>query len=193
MEKNNAEYQLDMVSVRLVHDKPLLSNHKISTPEDAVEVMGKFLSEMDREVMCIINLKTDGTPINGHIASMGGINEVMVHPREILKTAILSNAASMILLHSHPSGNIEPSREDVAVTERMMEIGTLMNIPLLDHIIIGGDTHNYFSFREKNLLRQVEPVYMTDYRLLTFDETIVAEKQEADKRENNMFRKRKAL
>lgn len=193
MEKDNQEYKLDMVSIRLVHDTPLLSTHKICTPEDAVEVMGEFLSEMDREVMCVINLKADGTPINGHIASMGGIDQTVIYPRELLKTAILSNAASMILLHSHPSGNVTPSRADIAVTERMIEIGHLMGIPLVDHIIVGGNTQNYFSFRKKQILKNVETEYQTDYRLLSFDEDMVAETQEADKRENNIFRKRRAL
>lgn len=193
MEKDNQEYKLDMVSIRLVHDTPLLSTHKICTPEDAVEVMGEFLSEMDREVMCVINLKADGTPINGHIASMGGIDQTVIYPRELLKTAILSNAASMILLHSHPSGNVTPSRADIAVTERMIEIGHLMGIPLVDHIIVGGNTQNYFSFRKKQILKNVETEYQTDYRLLIFDEDMVAETQEADKRENNIFRKRRAL
>lgn len=193
MEKDNQEYKLDMVSVKLVHDTPLLSTHKICTPEDAVEVMGEFLSEMDREVMCVINLKSDGTPINGHIASMGGIDQAVAYPRELLKTAILSNAASMILLHSHPSGSVTPSRADIAVTERMIEIGHLMGIPLMDHIIVGGNTQNYFSFRKKQVLKKVETEYLTDYRLLSFEKDIVAEPHEADKRERATLRKRKAL
>ena len=99
-------YNLDMVSVRLVHDPPLLSDHKIKTAEDAVQVIGELLGEMDREVICIINLKSDGTPINGHIASVGAISQAVTTPREMLKAAILSNAASMIMLHCHPSGSV---------------------------------------------------------------------------------------
>lgn len=180
-DEHDRGYKLDMVSVRLVQDAPILSDHKICTPEDAVEIMGKFLREMDREVMCVINLKADGTPINGHIASIGAINQTLAHPRELLKTAILSNAASMILLHSHPSGNVEPSRADVEVTQRMLEIGELMEIPLVDHIIVGGSNRDYFSFREKRLLRQQNC------------SGIAAEMDQTDKKEEIMPRKRRGL
>ena len=122
-------YNLDMVSVRLVHDPPLLSDHKIKTAEDAVQVIGELLGEMDREVICIINLKSDGTPINGHIASVGAISQAVTTPREMLKAAILSNAASMIMLHCHPSGSVIPSMDDVQMTARMIEIGNLVGIP----------------------------------------------------------------
>ena len=64
-------FKLEVVSVRLVKDAPLFSDHKITTPQDAVKVVGDFLCEMDREVLCIINLKSDGSPINCSIVSMG--------------------------------------------------------------------------------------------------------------------------
>lgn len=136
MEQEN-EYKLDLVSVRLVHDAPLLSDHKIDSPKAAVQVMGEFMSEVDREVMCVINLRSDGTLINGHIASIGALNQTLASPRELLKAAILSNAAQMILLHCHPSGSLVPSKEDIDVTNRMIEICDLIGIPLADHIIIG--------------------------------------------------------
>ena len=104
------EFKLDVVSVRLVKDAPVLSEHRIVTPEDAVDVVGKFLCEMDREVVCIVNLKGDNTPINLHIASIGAVNQAMAHPRELFKSSILSNAANMILLHCHREIYIHPKR-----------------------------------------------------------------------------------
>lgn len=130
--QGNKENQLEVVSVRLVKDTPLLSSHKIHNPEDEIAVVGELLCELDREVVCIINLKADGTPINCHFASMGAINESIVSPREIFKSSILSNAAGIIMIHNHPSGNLYPSQLDTAVTEKMLKLCLLMGIPLQD-------------------------------------------------------------
>jgi len=94
-------FKLDVVSVRLVKDASILSEMKIDSPMVAVHALGELLSEMDREVICVVNLKADSTPINCHFASVGAINHAISHPRELFKSAILSNAASMIMLHCH--------------------------------------------------------------------------------------------
>lgn len=169
MEPLSREHQLEMVSVRLVKDRPMLSDQKIQSPKDAVCVMGAMLCEMDREVLVVINLESDGKPINGHIASIGALNQALAEPRELLKTAILSNAASMIIMHCHPSGSLEPSREDVEITDRMIHLCRLVGIPLLDHIIVGGDNQEYFSFRERRILRYQDLRLETDYRCLNFN------------------------
>ncbi len=140
-------FKLDVVSVRLVKDAPLFSDHKITKTYHAVELLGEFLSDMDRELLCVINLKTDGTPINCHIASMGAINQTIAEPRELFKASILSNAAQMILVHNHPSGSLEPSKADTVLTDRMLKLTELMGITLADHIIVGGDNRSYFSFK----------------------------------------------
>ena len=143
-------FKLEVVSIRLVKDAPLFSDHKITSPADAVKVLGDFLCEMDREVMCVINLKSDGTPINCSIVSMGTINQTIAEPKELFKASILSNAAGMIIVHNHPSGELKPSKEDIMVTDRMLKLTELMGIKLADHVIVGGDNSQYFSFREKN-------------------------------------------
>lgn len=86
------EFKLNMVSVRLVKDAPVYSEHRIVSPEAAVDVMGEVLCAMDREVVCVINLKSDSTPINCSIVSMGAINQTLARQREMLKASILSNA-----------------------------------------------------------------------------------------------------
>ena len=78
------------------------------------------------------------------------MNASLVHPREVFKAAILETAASIILLHNHPSGEVKPSLEDESITQRMVEAGQLLNIPVLDHIIIGS--RNFYSFREAGLI-----------------------------------------
>ena len=85
----------------------------------------EFLSQMDRELFCIVNLQADLTPINMNIVSVGSLNEALINPREIFKSAILSNAHSMMLIHNHPSGYPEPSREDLIITRQIHRISRL--------------------------------------------------------------------
>lgn len=169
-------FQLDVVSVRLVKNAPLFSDKKITTPEDAVSLLGELLCEMDREVVCVINLKTDGTPINCNFASMGAINQAIAEPRELFKTAILSNAAKMMLVHNHPSGMLEPSKEDTILTDRMLKLTALLGIPLIDHVIVGGDNSRYFSFKEKEMLTMPQINLTQNYQHLEFENrALVAE------------------
>lgn len=173
-------FKLEVVSIRLVKDAPLFSDHKITSPADAVKVLGDFLCEMDREVMCVINLRTDGTPINCNIVSMGTINQTLAEPKELFKTSILSNAAEMIIVHNHPSGELNPSKQDIMVTDRMLKLTELMGIKLADHVIVGGDNSQYFSFREKKLLQYPQIYLSTDCNALDFGNTaMVAEKGKA--------------
>lgn len=167
-------YQLEQVSVRLVKDMPILSSTQIREPEQAIKLLSDYLGDMDRECVCILNLKSDGTPINFHIASIGAIDSSIVSPREILKAAILSNAAKMILIHNHPSGNVKPSIEDSKITDRMIQIGELMGISLLDSIIVGGNNNALFSFKERGLVNLQSSKYISDYNSISFPK--VAEK-----------------
>jgi DNA repair protein RadC len=162
-------FALEVVSVRLVRDAPILSETKIKTSDDVVHLVGEQLCGMDREVVCVINLKANNTPINCHFASMGSLNYSMAHPRELLKAGILSNAAGMILCHNHTSGNLLPSETDVKLTDQMQQVCELVGIPLWDHVIVGGDNSRYFSFHEKGLVKNSQKEYQTDYRKLEWD------------------------
>lgn len=140
--------KLEQVAIRMVEQPPLYSKEPMNNPDAAIRVMNEFLSQMDRELFCIVNLQADLTPINMNIVSLGSLNEALINPREIFKSAILSNAHSMMLIHNHPSGNLTPSTSDIQTTARMQELGELMGISLVDHIITGRDG-NYYSFRDK--------------------------------------------
>ncbi len=142
-------FKLDMVSVRLVKDAPVLSGVKIVSPESAVEALGSVMSEIDREVVAVINLKADGIPINASFVSVGTINAALTEPRELLKASLLSNAANVIMVHNHPSGNLTPSKQDISLTNRMIEVFSLMGMPLLDHVIVGGDNKSFYSMKQK--------------------------------------------
>ena len=140
--------KLEQVAIRMVEQPPLYSNEPMNNPDVAIRVMNEFLSQMDRELFCIVNLQADLTPINMNIVSVGSLNEALINPREIFKSAILSNAHSMMLIHNHPSGDLTPSTSDIQTTARMQELGELMGISLVDHIITGRNG-NYYSFRDK--------------------------------------------
>ena len=86
-------YEMDRVSIRMVKESPLLSEKPITGPGSAIEILNDYLGDFDREVMAIVNLRTDGKPINMNIMSMGTINASLACPREALKASILSNAS----------------------------------------------------------------------------------------------------
>ncbi len=164
------DFTLEVASVKLVRDIPILSEIKVDTPESAIWLVGRELCDMDREVMCVINLRVDHTPINCHFCSIGALDHSIAHPRELLKTAILSNAAGMILCHNYPSGNLLPSETDVKTTDRMQQLCGLVEIPLVDHVIVGGDNSAYFSFMKKGLLKSPCVDYQSDYHLMEWDD-----------------------
>lgn len=169
------EFELDVVSVRLVKDAPMFSEHPFNTPEQVVAVLGEYMSELDREVVCVINLRTDLRPINIHFASMGALNEAMAHPRELLKASILSNVASIMLVHCHPSGNLIPSKSDTMMTDRMNTICEMMGMPLVDHVIVGGNNRAYFSFKEKGMMKVPKISLAQDYKTMDLKSPLVAE------------------
>lgn len=145
------ENVLPQVAIRMVQERPLISNEKMDSPKAAIHVMSEFLSQMDRELVCVVNLQSDMKPINMNIVSMGALSESLVHPREMMKSAILSNAHSFMMIHNHPSGNLVPSKEDIAMTDRMHQVGELLGIQLVDHIITGRG-NEYYSFHEKDTI-----------------------------------------
>lgn len=192
------EKELKVVSIRLVEEQSMMSNKPIRSPEDAVELLGEHLCGLDREVLCVINLRTDGKPVNCNFVSIGAVNECLAHPREIFKSAILANATSMILLHSHPSGNLEPSKEDTVITDRMLKLCEILGIPLVDHVIVGGKNESYFSFREKGILDYQHNRFENDYNNLVFpsihvaeEESMKMEKQDEDQEEQPIARRRR--
>ena len=103
--------RLKQVAIRLVEQPPLYSETPMDGPEAAVRVMHDLLADMDREVFCIVNLQSDLRPINMNIVSVGALDHTIAHPREIFKSAILSNASRMLLIHNLSLIHIsEPTR-----------------------------------------------------------------------------------
>lgn len=144
------DYRLPQVDVRLVlkESSPLYSTVALSGPEQAAKVMAEALKDLDREWVCVVNMDNRLRPINYNVVSIGGLNQSLVPIQNVFKSSILSNAGSIMLLHTHPSGDITPSREDESITRKLIEAGKVMDIPVVDHIIIGGGNGRQYSFRE---------------------------------------------
>ncbi|MGK9476118.1 RadC family protein [Melioribacter sp. OK-6-Me] len=127
------------------------SDKKIVSPADIAEYMIPFLRDEVKEKFYVVCLSSSNKIIKeSQLISEGGLNSSYVNPREVFKVAIESNSASIILVHNHPSGNLEPSSEDIQLTRRMIEAGKLLDIKVLDHLIIAGN--NYTSLVEKRLV-----------------------------------------
>lgn len=153
-------YGLKRVSIRMVTDAPLISDEAIKTPGDAIRLLGETFRDYDREVVGVVHLNNNNSPINMTIVSMGCLNQSIVHPREMMKAAFLSNASSILMFHNHPAGSLQPSKEDIAITNRMQQVCMMAGIPVVDHIILGKDNF-YYSFREKGVLSMEETRYST--------------------------------
>ncbi len=115
----------------------------IRNPEDAYKAITTLtnVQEEAQEVFGILILNTKNKIVAAHEISRGTLNSSIVHPREVFKPAVLHNAAGIICFHNHPSGDTEPSKEDIKITERLVEAGEIMGIMIVDHIIIGDDEY----------------------------------------------------
>ena len=105
-----------------------------------------IIGDKKQEYFYVVYLDSSKKIIKDKVLFMGTLNHSIVHPREVFKEGYLVSASSFICVHNHPSGNVLPSREDIEITKQLKEIGTMMGVPLVDHIIIGID--KYYSFFE---------------------------------------------
>ena len=149
--------KIEVVNIRMVKEPSLYSAEKIKSPEDALKVIADELATYDREVFAILNLKSNGQPINLNICSVGTLDSSMVSPREVFKSTILSNSAAFIAIHNHPSGSLSPSQEDKDVTKRLLSCSELLGIKMLDHIIVAGDKAQMYSFKQDGMLDHLIP------------------------------------
>lgn len=107
--------------------------------EVAKAIFQKEIGDKDREYFALLCLDTKGNPTHFSIIHIGTLNSALIHPREIFKLAILSNANAIIVAHNHPSGSLEPSFQDIENTKIIAKAGKILGIPVLDHIIVSFD------------------------------------------------------
>jgi len=120
---------------------------QVTCPEDVADVYGPLLRDLDKEVFKVVHLNTANVVIGDYTISEGGLSSSVVEPRGVFEQAILDDAAAVICLHNHPSGNPEPSREDIRITRQLAEAGETMDIPVHDHLIIAGTEHTSLAER----------------------------------------------
>ena len=141
-----------LYTTRLVRERTFSfpTRDQVRSPADAAAVLAEYFSDRDREEFVVAFLDTANTLTGLHVASVGGLAASIVEPRQVFKAAVLANAAAVLLAHNHPSGNPEPSREDVAVTRQLVEAGKVMGIPVHDHLILTD--HGHTSLAERGLM-----------------------------------------
>ncbi len=122
----------------------------IRTPDDVAQRYIPHLRDLTQEVFMVLCLSSSNKIIQERTITKGLLNSSLTHPREVFREAILENAASVILLHNHPSGNLEPSREDIQITKQLVDAGRIIGITVQDHIIVGGD--GFTSMMERGLM-----------------------------------------
>ena len=142
------EYRIPEVSVRMYLEEVsyLISSNPIVNSSQMGELLYKKYASADREYMLAINLDNHNRPISYHILNLGSIDLVHFPIANVFKTAIIQNARSIILCHNHLSNMLEPSEEDLKATRRCVEIGNFLDLPVIDHFILG--IYNYYSMRD---------------------------------------------
>ncbi len=145
MKEESIPYTIPVYKLQLVHEGTATTTVVTCPAELAFQL--KEMATADREHMVVIFLDTKNRPIGRQVVSIGTLNATLVHPREVFKTAVLSNANAVILSHNHPSGSLTPSRDEDEVTRKIARAGVLLDIRLLDHVIVAPDG-GYYSYKD---------------------------------------------
>lgn len=142
MDKEIIEYAVQLKKVRTIFAKK-----QIQSSEDIVNIMKHFYDYEDKEKLYVVLLDSRRSVMGINLVSVGTSDSVMIHPGEVFKMAILMGAAVIVMVHNHPSGNVDPSLNDREATDRMIECGKVLDIPLIDHIIFSEA--GYYSMYEE--------------------------------------------
>ena len=148
-EKKGKPYKFKQVEIRLKvkEGQPLYSTEPVNCPEAAVKLLADYMKDMDRECVYVLNFDNAMRPLSFHLTSMGGSNYAPVDPANIFKSAMLTNASYIMVMHVHPSGSLKPSRADIESTEKISLIGCFLHIPVRDHLIVSGGSGEYISLK----------------------------------------------
>lgn len=135
---------------RRLSSKQTDTKYTIRSPKDAANYLMADMTSLKQEHFVVLFLNIKNQVMHKQTIFVGSLNASIVHPREIFREAVRRSSASIVCAHNHPSGNPSPSPEDIAVTKRLMEAGSIIGIELLDHIIIGD--HQFISLNEKGFM-----------------------------------------
>ena len=141
-----AMYRIPMYKISMVRDGSVCAERRVvSSSQDLSQLLVEYFKDHDREEMLAVLLDAKRRIIGLHTVSIGSATLAIVHPRETFKAAIVGCAAAIILAHNHPSGDPTPSQQDRQLTTQLKECGTLLGIPVLDHLVIGGERCHSFA------------------------------------------------
>jgi DNA repair protein RadC len=143
-------FKIPLYKIEMVREGAIPAERKrIGSPQDVFSAVHRFLENVDREYFMTLILNTKNNVVGANVTSIGTLNSSLVHPREVFKPAILANAAAIICVHTHPSGDPTPSPEDMEITRRLVEAGKILGIEVLDHVVIGS---GWVSLKERGIL-----------------------------------------
>lgn len=149
-------YKLSLVRDSHVAFPVAAAGQQMRSSVDVARLFRQYLEGADREHFVVLLVDRKNKMIGLNTVSIGSLTASVVHPREVFKAAIMGNAAAIICGHNHPSGDPAPSHEDAALTTRLVAGGKLLGIDVLDHVIIGDGTEQYFSFADTGTLHPQE-------------------------------------
>jgi DNA repair protein RadC len=124
---------------------------RIESPQDVLRIMKRHLHALNHEEFWVLHLNAGNRLISKKCVTVGILNSSLVHPRECFAEALVEHSAAVIFVHNHPSGNSEPSQEDISITRQLVQSGEILGIKVHDHVVIAGES-SYTSFAERNLL-----------------------------------------
>jgi DNA repair protein RadC len=135
---------------RRIQAEPFSERITVTTPSVLAQTLIPRMRHLRTESFRVVLLNSANQVLREVCVSDGSLNAVLIHPREVFRLAIAESAASIIVAHNHPSGNAEPSKDDIAITKQLVDAGNIVDIRVLDHLIIAGNT--YTSFVERGLM-----------------------------------------
>ena len=157
--KQSAGKFVSIYRVSLVKDKSISFGHqRVNNSQEAQSLIQRLIKtqgQPDREQFCVILLSAKNDIIGLNIVSIGGLSSASVYPREVLKPAILANSAAIILCHNHPSNDLSPSQEDLAIIKRIVQAAEVIGITVHEHIIISMDDNRYYSFADNGIIKKM--------------------------------------
>lgn len=142
---------VQVVSLKMVREGSIpWEGNTISTPDLAYRFLRDVLADEDREHFVVVAMNRKNRPVGFHTVAIGALDHSTIVGREVYKAVLLMNAACVVFAHNHPSGDTTPSPEDVALTKALKDMGQLLGVDVMDHLVIGE--HGYASLRERGLM-----------------------------------------
>lgn len=148
--KSKARQIISALQLARILNAPTQEVYTIRSPKDAADLMMPELAHLQREHFVVLFLNTKNRVIGKETIAIGSLDSCIVSPMQVYKAAVKRSSAAIIAVHNHPSGDPTPSREDIALTERLVNAGEIMGVQLLDHLIIANE--NYCSLKERGLM-----------------------------------------